>query len=433
MEPIPADTRTIPQINPEKYPDQPEICVELANRALALAWVNERLSLTYRGPIHSDGSDETVSGHSHMVALLAPEVATLLNQAGYTLDPREAGLFGSEHDLLEALAGDPVTFGLTPEQLAAKQKREHAKSAELLEHLPKYTADRVRLYEDKATLEAVVTNAVDKWTPVLLDIIGDGVRVMAEKYGVRDLEELKKFHTMMLDTYIKRFGKDGQFGQLEELVGAYKILIQEFEEKFAAADLTEYNPTKERPKYEVERKFLIDPSDIPPEIELDKLKRSRIRQGYINIGEDGSEIRVRSYDDNRYELTKKSAGSTTRREETIVLSDEEFEIFWAQTEGQRIEKTRYYLNLDNILENGVGDDLVAEIDIYDGDLSGLCTVEVDFLDQRPADAETKALAFTDSHKPTWFGADVSNNRLLKNQSLARMTKQQLDEQLASSL
>lgn len=76
---------------------------------------------------------------------------------------------------------------------------------------------------------------------------------------------------------------------------------------------------------------------------------------------------------NKFELTKKTPvqdGDASRQtEQTIVLSEEEFNDLNSQLDGKRIHKIRYYYNY-----NG----RTAEIDVFQDDLQGLILVDVEF-------------------------------------------------------
>ena len=84
----------------------------------------------------------------------------------------------------------------------------------------------------------------------------------------------------------------------------------------------------------------------------------------------------------------------------MEISEKEFNNLVKLTDKSPISKTRYFIPLEN--------SLTAELDIYNGPLSGLFTVEVEFesLDQ--------AESFT---PPEWFGKDVSEDNRYKNSSL----------------
>ena len=87
-----------------------------------------------------------------------------------------------------------------------------------------------------------------------------------------------------------------------------------------------------------------------------------------------------------------------------------FKALWPQTEGNRVEKTRYYIPLTDSNNN----QHTIELDVYAGHLSGLVTAEIEF-SGRETDASVRANAFT---PPGWFGNDVSEDKRYKNRSLA---------------
>ena len=62
------------------------------------------------------------------------------------------------------------------------------------------------------------------------------------------------------------------------------------------------------------------------------------------------------------------------------------------------------------LDASLGHELVAEVDLFEGDLAGLCVVEVEF------PSEDAASAF---EAPDWFGRDVTAVKGWSNADLAR--------------
>jgi CYTH domain-containing protein len=158
-------------------------------------------------------------------------------------------------------------------------------------------------------------------------------------------------------------------------------------------ETTQTNP--EKSPVEVERKFLVNA--LPGN--LHEYKHEAIRQGYLVIGEDGSEARLRDRD-GAYTLTVKSKGELSRGEWEAPISAEQFATWWPATNGKRVEKTRYSIPFD---------EHVVELDIYAGDLSGLVTAEVEFAH------ETSAYAF---QQPDWLSVDVTSDKAYKNQQLA---------------
>jgi adenylate cyclase len=148
---------------------------------------------------------------------------------------------------------------------------------------------------------------------------------------------------------------------------------------------------------EIERKFLVD--DVPAD--LADFPCSQIRQGYLAVDGDGTEVRLRSRDGGAV-LTVKQGAGRTRAEEELELRAEAFERLWPLTEGRRVEKRRY--------DVPAHDDLTIEVDVYEGRLHGLVVAEVEFPDERRADA---------FEAPDWFGREVTDDARFKNQSLAR--------------
>jgi CYTH domain-containing protein len=88
-------------------------------------------------------------------------------------------------------------------------------------------------------------------------------------------------------------------------------------------------------------------------------------------------------------------------EEELEIDEFCFESLWRLTEGRRIEKWRFVVPADGELE--------IEVDVYDGDLKGLMTAEVEFPSEREAD---------EFEPPSWLGTDVTGDRAYSNQSLA---------------
>ncbi len=146
---------------------------------------------------------------------------------------------------------------------------------------------------------------------------------------------------------------------------------------------------------EIERKFVLD--EIPG---TDVLGAGEpLRQGYL--AEEGDvAVRVRITERTSI-LTVKAGSGLSRTEVETTISKDEAEALWPHTEGRRIEKTRH-----RVLHG----DRVAEVDVYAGALSGLCTVEVEF------DSEAEAAAFA---PPDWFGREVTGVAGWTNAALAR--------------
>ena len=101
---------------------------------------------------------------------------------------------------------------------------------------------------------------------------------------------------------------------------------------------------------EIERKFLIH--TLPENLE--SYPHKEIAQGYICTD---PVVRIRRLDDS-YILTCKSKGLMAREEFELPLTKESFEHLKQKTDGIFIEKTRYFIPLDN--------NLTIELDIFHG-------------------------------------------------------------------
>ena len=145
---------------------------------------------------------------------------------------------------------------------------------------------------------------------------------------------------------------------------------------------------------ENERKFLV--KELP---NLDNCEFYRINQGYISFS---PEVRIRKKD-NRHYLTYKGEGTQIREENETSLDESAYEILLMALQGRLIDKTRYEIKLY--------DGLIAELDIYHGDLSGLFTVETEFKTEEQADT---------FKIPDWFGDEITCDKRYKNKNLARM-------------
>lgn len=146
---------------------------------------------------------------------------------------------------------------------------------------------------------------------------------------------------------------------------------------------------------EIERKFLLPGA---PRF-LKEYEGESIRQGYLVIGADGSEARLRDREGD-YTLTVKSKGDLVRGESETELNQQQFDKLWPATAGMRLEKVRFSIPYFESL---------VELDLYSGDLRGLVVAEVEFTDIPSAEAFSK---------PDWFGPEVTDNKAYKNQQLA---------------
>lgn len=372
---------------------------QIADIALLASQLTDDFSNVKRIPRLADSRRENDVEHTWMLELAAPAIAGRFYPE---LDKNKVLRFGKAHDLLEVEVGDVATFDLNAAELKEKERREQEAKIIVLERLSKIDselAEDLEEYERQDCPEAVFVRMVDKLLPVAVDISGDGLQVIREDYGVGSLEALEASHNQLFARMQEKFGAD-----FPDLVAAHALLAVDFEDKYKA-NPNEKLKIKEavRGPVETELKFLVD--ELPKDFDLENTPHTILRQGYVVVSSDGAETRIRSFDNERFELTVKSAGSVQRTEQTIKLPKDMFEVLWAQTAGMRVEKTRYNIPY------GI---YTIELDIYEGQLSGLMTAEVEF-SGRQEDAEVKATTF---EPPEWFGRDVTKDRRYKNQNLA---------------
>lgn len=389
----------------ERFPGQVnveqryETAREIGNIVLGASQFTDDFSTIERIPRLADSRRENDVEHSFMLEIAAPAIAERFYPE---LNKEKVRRFAHVHDMLEVEVGDVATFDLNAAELKEKDRREQQAKHIILERLSKIDpslAQDLDEYEQQACSEAVFVRMVDKLLPVAVDVTGDGLRVIREDYGVSDLAALEVSHSQLFERMQEKFGQE-----FPDLVAAHALLAVDFEKKYDA-NPNEGLKVKEaaRGPIETELKFIID--EIPEEIDLENVPRTVLRQGYVVVCSDGAETRIRSFDNERFEMTVKSGGTVQRTEQTIKLPKDMFEVLWAQTAGMRVEKTRYKIPYG---KNTI------ELDIYEGSLTGLMTAEVEFTG-RQEDAEVKATTF---EPPTWFGRDVTKDRRYKNQNLA---------------
>lgn len=159
---------------------------------------------------------------------------------------------------------------------------------------------------------------------------------------------------------------------------------------------------------EIERKFLIDKTNIPKN--LNEYPHDELEQAYI-ITEPVLRIRRKNDD---YILTYKGAGLMSRQEIEMPLTKEAYASLLTKTEGIVISKTRYRIPENNAL--------TIELDIFHKAFEGLLLAEVEFPD------EAAAYAYT---APNWFGRDVTMENTFHNSTLSSMDNASIKHLLES--
>lgn len=146
---------------------------------------------------------------------------------------------------------------------------------------------------------------------------------------------------------------------------------------------------------EIERAFLA--AAVPAEIATST--GVRLQQGYL--AEEGTtSVRLRIADD-AATLTIKSGTGLARTEVEVPLAVADADALWPSTAGRRVDKMRYRVPVDAH---------TAEVDVFAGELDGLCRIEVEFDSTRAADG---------FEPPGWFGREVTGDPAWSNASLAR--------------
>lgn len=145
---------------------------------------------------------------------------------------------------------------------------------------------------------------------------------------------------------------------------------------------------------ERERRYLV--AEVPARLP----QATEIEQGYVTI--EPVTVRVRRIDGERHVLTIKVGSGRNRTEIERDLDHDEFDALWTEAVELRLCKRRHRIAL--------GGALTAELDLYDGDLTGHALVEVEFPDDASAD---------DFEPPAWFGREVTEDARYTNATLAR--------------
>lgn len=148
---------------------------------------------------------------------------------------------------------------------------------------------------------------------------------------------------------------------------------------------------------EIERKFLINLSELP--FNLEDYPYRRIEQAYLCTS---PVVRVRK-DNNDYILTYKSKGLMEREEYNLPLTEEAYRHLVRKADGRIIKKTRYVIPIEN--------SLCIELDIFEGDLAPLTIAEIEFPDTETA---------MEYQPPGWLGEDVTYSPKYHNSTLSKI-------------
>lgn len=148
-------------------------------------------------------------------------------------------------------------------------------------------------------------------------------------------------------------------------------------------------------RLEIEKKFMVKSTPS-----LSSYEKVNVVQGYL-VSQKTNELRIRKMGQNYFKTSKRTFPSGYREEIEEYINKDEFDKSWPQTEGKRVEKTRY-----KIPYHGE----TIELDVFSGQNKGMVMAEVEF------DSEEMADLFT---PPNWFGKEVTNDPEYKNVNLAK--------------
>lgn len=153
---------------------------------------------------------------------------------------------------------------------------------------------------------------------------------------------------------------------------------------------------------EIERKFKV--TKIPNNIE--NCEKNEIEQGYLCIK---PTVRIRK-SDNEYTLNYKWKNKDIIEQKAIQnieyempLTKENYEHLFQKVDNYMIIKTRYKVPINN--------KLMAEIDIFHGNLEGLILAEVEFPNVESSEEFVK---------PDWLGEDISFDKRYDNTFLSKI-------------
>ena len=211
----------------EQICDQTELELDaerIAATATLLAHTAMRFSDVTRVPRYADGERESDVEHSYMLALVAPEIAVML---GLDYDVGLISQYAIVHDLIELRTDDQATFIISDQQLMAKHEREHAELHSLVAELPPHTGTLLLGYEAQADPESRFVKLIDKLLPIIVDILGQGNRVMHEDFNVHTRLDLASAHQALRERIARTFGEEFPY-----VVMAHEILTKMYEDVF---------------------------------------------------------------------------------------------------------------------------------------------------------------------------------------------------------
>lgn len=159
---------------------------------------------------------------------------------------------------------------------------------------------------------------------------------------------------------------------------------------------------------EIERKFTI--KTLPEQ--LGQYPFHHIEQAYLNTD---PVVRIRKQDDEYY-LTYKGKGLLAREEYNLPLNEHSYYHLREKADGNIIAKKRYLIPVEHPTFASDYDfsvdqiSLTVELDIFEAPFENLIIAEVEFPDERTAEAFCPL---------DWFLDDVTNDPAYHNSNLSR--------------
>ncbi len=187
--------------------------VDIGRLILAFAKVN-------RVTLHEDGKrPESDTDHTVMVSVCACALAERLYK---DLDIGKVSQFATVHDLVEAYANDTDSFGITDEQRAEKEKREHEAYLRIRKEFDgvfPWIGETIESYEKLDTKEARFVKTVDKAMSKITHILNGG-----QYFKNRGLDEetMWRDYKTLTATAEKKYG-----AEFPEVVALMEELILE--------------------------------------------------------------------------------------------------------------------------------------------------------------------------------------------------------------
>jgi len=197
------------QESPEARPSSAAVALQLGALAMQFARVE-------RVPRYEDGERESDAEHSFMLGLVAPELSYRLYPS--SLNHALIAQYALVHDLIEVKTGDVSTFNIDDASLKDKEAAEKQALHELLRELPPLTRSLLQSYEQQDSKEARFVRAVDKLLPIVVDIFGQGERVLREDHNVHSLQHLSECQLTLRERMHRRFSEFPQVIRDHELL-----------------------------------------------------------------------------------------------------------------------------------------------------------------------------------------------------------------------